>query len=192
MPSSLTPNAVISTLGESSTILHSLKLSASLEESCTLMTEFISTVSSISTDNSALEQLQYSMWEASTLTSSSLEGLRRRDSITRSKMAMWSQEDSNAPNTRAEVALGQLILNGVRLSRQRLLESFGSFATNWFRNMWLEVTLLWPNMSNGGIDPSILRTRLPTEYGSTRLELQQSTSGSCRLSWDLEQSEIGE
>lgn len=191
MPSSPTPSAETWTLGELWNIFQNFELSVSLEESCTLMEEFTSMLSSISTDSLALERLQYSMWEAVILTSKSLEELLRRATTTRSKMATWWAEDWSVPCTRAEVALGRLILSGVRSSWQTVLRSFGDFAMNWFRNMWLEVLLRYPNTPSGDIDPRLLLTRHPLEYGSTRQLLMESTSGSLRLLWDLDHLEQG-
>lgn len=192
MPSSHTPNAGTWTLGELWIIFQNFELSVSLEESCTLMEEFISTLSSISTDSSALERLQFSMWEAAIQTSRSLEALLRRVTTTRSRMETWWAEDWSVPCTRAEVALGRLILSGARSSWQNLLTSFGDFAMNWFRNMWLEVLLRYPNTPSGDIDPRLLLTRHPLEYGSTRQLLMESVCGSVRLIWDLEHLERGE
>lgn len=191
MPSSPTPSVAISILGELWSSLQAFELSASLEESCTRMEEFTFILSSISIDSSAQERLQFSMWEAATLTSRSLEELRRRDTTMRSKMAMWSQGDSNVPCTRAGVALTQLILSGVRLSWQKQQSSFGNFATNWFRNMWLEAIHLYGSIASGSLHPSILSTLPPEGYGLTRQQLRESTSGSCRLIWDLEHLDEG-
>lgn len=191
MPSSPTANVAISILGELWTCLQNIELSASLDESCTRMEEFTYTLSSISVDSSVQERLQFSMWEAATLTSRSLEELQRRDTTMRSKMAMSSQEGSNVRLTRAEVALTQLILNGVRLSWQRQQSSFGNFATNWFRNMWSEAILLYGSIASGSLHPSILSTLPPEGYGLTRQQLRESTSGCCRLVWDLEHLDEG-
>lgn len=191
MPSSPTPNVAISILGELWRSLQTFELSASLEESCTRMEEFIFILSSISIDSSAQERLQFSMWKAATLTSRSLGELRRRDTTMRSKMAMSSLEGSGVQITRAETALTQLILNGVRLSWQRQQNSFGNFAMNWFRNMWSEAIQLYGSIASGSLHPSILSTLPPEGYGLTRQQLRESTSGSCRLIWDLEHLEEG-
>lgn len=191
MPSSPTPSVAISILGELWNACQSIELSASLAESCTKMEEFIFIVSSISADSLVLERLQFSMWEASTLTSSNLAELRRRDMTMRSKMVRWSLEDSGVHCTRAEVALTRLILSGVQLSWQKLLKSFGSFATSWFRNIWSEAIHLYGNSMTGSLHPEILSMSHPEEYGLTRQQLRESTSGSCRLIWDLERLEEG-
>lgn len=191
MPYSPTHNVAISILGELWSCLQTFELSASLEESCTKMEAFIFTLSSISADSSVLEQLQFSMWEASTLTLNNLEGLLRRDTTMRSKMAMWSQEGSSVRGTRAEVALTQLILSGVRSSWLKQQTNFGNFATHWFRNIWLEAIHLYGNTATGSLHPSILSTLPPSGYGLTRQQLRESTSGSCRLIWDLEHLDEG-
>ena len=191
MPSSPTHSVAISILGELWKCSQRTELSVSLEENCTRMEEFIFMLSSISVDSSVQEQLQFSMWEAATLTSRSLEELRRRDTTMRSKMAMWSLEDSPGHPTKAEVALTRLILSGVRLSWQRQQTTFGDFATNWFRNMWSEAIHLYGSIASGSLHPSILSTLPPEGYGLTRQELRESTSGSCRLIWDLEHLEEG-
>ena len=191
MPSSPTHSVAVSILGELWTSLQRFELSASLDESCTRMEEFIFMLSSISIDSSVQERLQFSMWEAATLTSSSLAALQRRDTTMRSKMAMSSLVDSPVRITRAEAALTQLILNGVRLSWQRQQTSFGNFATNWFRNIWSEAIRLYGSIASGALHPSILSTLPPEGYGLTRQELRESTSGSCRLIWDLEHLDEG-
>lgn len=192
MPSSHTPNVELSILSDLLTTLQAFKQSVSLDESCTLMEEFIFIVSSISTGSSLLEQQQFLMWEAATLTSRSLEGLLRRDTTMRSKMATWLREDSPVPHTAAEMALTRLILSGLQSSWLKTVMSFGVFATSWFRNTWHEASLVYPNMPTGSLHPRILSTIHPTELALTRQELRESTSGSCRLVWDLEQLDAGE
>lgn len=191
MPSSPTHDVAIWTLGQLWECFQTIELSASLVESCTRMEKFIYTLSLISIDNLALEQLQFSMWEAATLTSSSLGELRRKDGTMRRRMATSLLEDSDARTARAEVAITELILNGVRLSWQRQLNSFGNFATSWFRKLWFEAIHLYGSSATGSLHPSILSMRHPEEYGLTRQQLRESTSGSCRLIWDLEHLDEG-
>lgn len=191
MPSSPTHSVAISILGELWTTLQNFELSASLGESCTRMEAFIFTLSSISIDSSAQGRLQFSMWEAATLTFQSLEALLRRDTTMRSKMAMSALEDSDVRMTRSEVALTQLILSGVRSQWLRTQTTFGNFALNWFRNMWSEAIHLYGSIASGSLHPSILSTLPPEGYGLTRQQLRESTSGSCRLIWDLEHLEEG-
>ncbi|ALC04312.1 putative protein [Gemycircularvirus gemy-ch-rat1] len=164
-----------------------IELSVPLEESLTLMGEFTSTLSSISADSSAVERLMFSMWEAATLTYRSLEGLQRRATTTGSRMAMWSQEDSNGRYLdRAEVALARLVLSGLQLRWQRTQENFGDFVTSWLQNMSAALSTASGATQTGSSGLWMNPTLPPMEYGLTRQRLRESTSGSVRLVWDLD------
>lgn len=184
--SSPIPSAEHSTLSRLATISQTLVLNVSWAESDTLMEEFTSMYSSISDGSLAVEKLIYSMWEAITLTSQSVAALRGRRTTTQSKMETLWQVGSTDPTKRAEMALGRLILRGIQSSRLKLLKSFGHFAMTWLHEILLARFPHFRNTATGDIalqlDPTVLQMGLSL----TRHALQSSTSGSCKLIWDLE------
>lgn len=183
---SRTPNVVHSTLSRLATISRSFTLNVSWDESFTLMEEFICMYSSISDGSFQAERLMFSMWEASTLTSKSVDALHGRCMITQSKMAMFAPEASNGQPRRAETAMGRLILHGIRSSLQRLLRNFGHFAMTWLQEICVVLFPAYRNTSTGAIlqllDPTVLLMGMTL----TRHELQLSQNGCLRLVWDVE------
>jgi len=184
--SSPIPNAAHSTLLRLATISRLFTLNVSWDESFTLMEEFTCMYSSISDGSFPVERLMYSMWEAATLTSRSVDVLHGRCMITQSKMAMFAPEDSSGQTRRAETAMGRLIIHGIRSSLQRLLKSFGHFVMTWLQEICVALFPHFKNTSTGDIllllDPTVLTLGLSL----TRHELQNCTSGCLRLVWDVE------
>ena len=119
------------TLSELWTAFQAWQGNVSLDESITRMEEFTSTFFATSDGSFGVEELMYSMWEESIQMLSRLMALRRRDTITRSRMEMLYAGDSNGlQGHRAEVSMGRLILSGLVLRRQRIETSFGNWCTS--------------------------------------------------------------
>ena len=150
------------------------------------MAEFISTYSLISDGSLAVERLMYSMWEAVTLTSRSVDALRGRRTTTQSRMETLLQGGSSDPTKRAEMALGRLILRGIQSSRLKLLKSFGHFAMTWLHEILLARFPHFRSIATGDIALSLDPTVLQLGMSLTRHALQNSTNGCCKLIWDLE------
>nr|WPD49009.1 MAG: replication-associated protein [Grus nigricollis-associatied genomovirus] len=182
--------AVVDLLGDLGawTCLETWELSASLEERSMLMAEFISMYSLISDGSFRRERFVYSMWEASTQTSSLLAALQRRLTTTRSRMATLWQADLE---DRAETAIGTLIISGVRRHIADLLTSFCTFATSWLREILsAPFQTSGPTLTGSGT-PEFPNTVSPLELSLTRQRLRESTSGCHSLLLELANHERG-
>jgi len=128
-PLSLTHNAVTWTPGMFATISARLMQNASLEERITQMEEFICMLSSTSANDQTSKDQIVSTWQAATLTSKYLrEGLGLATTM-RSKMVMWSQEDSHDQKKTRPKRSHHETLRGRLLSQLRSLQrSFGKTA----------------------------------------------------------------
>ena len=176
-----------SIIGKLWTCLHQWELSVSLEESSMLMAEFISMYSLTSDDSFHREKLIYSMWEASTQTSSLLAALQQKLSTTQSKMATLLRagwED------RAEIAILTLIRSGTRRHIADLLRNFCTFATNWLREISSEdFPRFEPTLTGNGLN--FCTTINPQMLSLTRQRLRESMSGCHSLLLELGRAERG-
>jgi len=130
MDSSLTRNAVISTLGECVIIFQKWEQNASSHARHTLMAELISMYFSTSDRSVVYEELMFSTWTATTQTLKSHGELLKLATITRSKRAMSLLGASSGPNPVAEMDLDFLNLTsrGLLLWLQKLETNFIIFA----------------------------------------------------------------
>lgn len=168
--------------------LETWELSVSLDEKITLMAEFISMYSATSDDSFRRERLIYSMWEASTQTSSLLDALQRRLSITLARMETLSLAGLE---DRAEMQISTLIRSGTRRHIAELLTSFSTFATSWLREISSEVSPHFEPTATGNGTTGPWYTINPVELSLTRQRLRESTSGSHSLLLDLGRLERG-
>lgn len=189
MSSSPTPSLETnSTIGQLWTCLATWELSVSLDESFTKMAEFTTTYSLISDGSFRQERLTYSMWEATTQTSSLLVELRRRLTTTHARMETLLQEGLE---DRAEIAIATLIASGVRRHMRDLLRNFCTFAISWLREISSEdFPRFAPILTGNGIE--FQNTINPRELSLTRQQLRESTSGCHSLILELAEAERGE
>lgn len=189
MSSSPTPRQdQTSIIGRLWNCLETWELSVSLEERSMLMAEFISMYSLISDGSFRRERFVYSMWEASTQTSSLLAALQRKLTTTRARMGTLSQVGLD---DRAEIAIGTLIISGVRRHIADLLTSFCTFATSWLREILSAPFQTSAHTLNGNGTPEFPNTVSPLELSLTRQRLRESTSGCHSLLLELANHERG-
>lgn len=177
-----------SIIGQLWTCLETWERSASLDERVMLMAEFITMYSQISDGSFRREKFVYSMWEASTQTSSLLDALQRKLTTTRSRMGTLLREGLEG---RAEIAIGTLIISGLRRHMLDLLTSFCTFATNWLREILCgasQTSGLTP-IGNGTTEWPY--TISPLALSLTRQRLRESMSGCHSLLLDLASHERG-
>nr|UGV21551.1 MAG: replication-associated protein [Giant panda Genomoviridae] len=127
--SSLTHNAATCPSGPCWTSFHHWELSASLDESSTRISAFISTCSQISDGSFEVEKLIFSMWTVGTQTSNALGELQRKVTTMRSRMETLSRVVSS--DQTASMGAVRLLTCGLRLRARRIEASFGVFARNW-------------------------------------------------------------
>nr|UGV21555.1 MAG: replication-associated protein [Giant panda Genomoviridae] len=96
--SSLTHNAATCPSGPCWTSFHHWELSASLDESSTRISAFISTCSQISDGSFEVEKLIFSMWTVGTQTSNALGELQRKVTTMRSRMETLSPGGLERPD----------------------------------------------------------------------------------------------
>nr|QUS52642.1 replication-associated protein B [Mute swan feces associated gemycircularvirus 1] len=154
MSSSPTHNAPSSIPGELWNAFHLWELSASSEESCTRMEDFIFTCSQTSDGSFEAERLTFSMWTVGTQTLSLLREHLRRATTTRSRMAMLSAEGWDGRN-RAEWELGRLLTSGLELRKRRIETNFGLFAMNWIPKLLHAVSTHSASMLTGDLPRSL-------------------------------------
>lgn len=114
---------------------HHWELSASLQESVTRMGDFIYTSSQISDGSFEVERSIYSMWTVGTRTSNLLGEHLRRVTTTQSRMEMLLREAWSDPSGRAELELGRLLIDGLKLRVRRIERHFGNFAMSWIQRV---------------------------------------------------------
>lgn len=159
MDSSLTRNAVISTLSECVIIFQKWEQNASSHARHTLMAELISMYFSISDKSVVFEELMFSTWEVSTRTLKSHGELLKLATITRSKRAMSLLGACLDQNQQALTDLDFLNLTsrGLLLWLQKLETNFIIFAELLHRKVCAHhsipyndtpITLTWINPSS--------------------------------------------
>jgi len=185
MSSSPTHNVESLTLSELWIAFQNWQGNVSLDESLTLMEEFTCIASSTSDGSFEVEKLMYSMWEVSTQTLAALVAIRKRATITQSRMETLYAEGLPDPHLRCEVEMALLIQNGLRLHRLKIETSFGNWCTSWILRVQ---QLLFPNFRNTAIGN--LRLMLPRmshqqELSSLEERLTVETIGFYNLESDL-------
>lgn len=163
------------------------ELSASLDESITRLEAFICTFSATSDGSFAVEELIFSMWEDSTQTLSLLVAHRKRDTITRSRMATLSVEAlADRSQQRAEAEICQLILNGLRLRVQKVEMCFGDLCMSWIQKRLLLPSGPCSGMLIGSSDPTLCCMSRQQEYPSARGSWTDEIIGYNSLVFDWE------
>jgi len=140
------------------TIWHFLAVSVSLDESCMLMEVLISMLSAISPESFDPEDPMSLMLQATTLTLRHLEEGRNAVTTMRSKMEMWSPEDSLG---RAEEEFTKMCLRGALSSVKKVRASFGNVLHDWIHVRCAPITTASEHMRTGSTDPLLFSTNIP-------------------------------
>jgi len=158
-----------------------LEGSASSAERIMLMVEFISIVSCNLSTNSSPRTSELSMLEDATQMLGRCIAHQRRVMIMQSRMVMWLEEPLSG---RAEAAWGNLAINGLKLSLQRLESSFLNLLHDWIQSHFAAATLAYASMQTGdtgSIEPLTVR---PGAYLYAQRVWQDSVSG-YEETWNL-------
>lgn len=158
-----------------------LEGSASSAEKIMLMVEFISIVSCNLSTNSSPRTSELSMLEDATQMLGRCIAHQRRVMIMQSRMVMWLEEPLSG---RAEAAWGNLAINGLKLSLQRLESSFLNLLHDWIQSHFAAASLAYASMQTGdtgSIEPLTVR---PGAYLYAQRVWQDSVSG-YEETWNL-------
>lgn len=184
MHSSPMHNAESSTRLQCLIISRSLGQSVSLVESCTLITELISTLSSTSDRNTVRGTHASLMSRDATLTLNNLEASRGLATTMQSRTATLLQVDWRDPVNQVELDFHLLMTNGLRLHRQRLLTSFGNYLESWILVRWYDLSLSAELMRSIVTECHVTPTALRQGLLSTQAEWMNCLHGSQKICED--------
>lgn len=180
MDSSRTRNVAPSIHSTLLNICQRLELSVSLEEKITLMEDFISTASLVSSPREALGTAAPLTSTAATQILSQATAHLQLAGIMRQRMETSSQEDSSG---RAEgtIEFIQLVLSGMRSSWLKLERSFLSYARIWILDHCVSTSHLFERTPIGGIDWTALRIPIQEVYSSAQTKCLLSIDGHMKI-----------
>lgn len=161
--------------------LDDLELSASLEESRTLLVELISMLSSCSNGSLAQEMSVYSMWVVVTQTLCAVTEVRSAVGTMRQKTGTLWGVDSSERIASPEGMFADLAINGILLSWHEIETNFLTCARSWSQGHFAApLTPLRP-MLTGDSGRSPNRTNIHANWVLTKMRLENSVIGMRRM-----------
>lgn len=183
MPSSPTPNAETSTLGQLFHYLQDFELSASLDEKIIKMKGYIFTYSSTSGGFFGQDVQKHSMLRDAIRMCSMLIELRGWRTITQSRREMWLLGEQRDPRREVELRYQELVMSGLKSWQQKVEMSFLTYCRSWLLGASSLVLTRAERLPSGAIESILNHIETPMDCTSKQIEWHCCMSG-LRKMWE--------